>query len=129
MKSVIKSTVRSSRPPPSLLSPSGGSSEKQSIYDDESYDISNRRKIKCLVPKRGRGRPPKPRKSSRKSINSCGEDDQLSDMLSPKLPAKRGRPRLRPLGVQLDSFEDDEKEEGLFDLVGKRRRRGGRVVD
>ena len=50
-------------------------------------------------------------------------------MLSPKLPAKRGRPRLKPLGVQLDSFEDDEKEEGLFDLVGKRRRRGGRVVD
>ena len=112
------------------------SSSDQSDFE-ESFTGNQDRRVSRHAPKRGRGRPLKlkrPPRNLRKSIvDSATDNDQLSNCLSPQLPTKRGRPRLRPLGIQLAEDEESqpygEIEEGLYDKVGKRRRRGGRVVD
>ena len=101
------------------------------------YRSNHHRRVSRFAPKRSKGRPPKlkrPPHNLRKSLaDSATDSDELSNSMSPQPPAKRGRPRLRPLGIQL--AEDEycqalgETEEGLYDRVGKRRRRGGRVVD
>ena len=113
------------------------SSSSDQSDNDVAYRSSHHRRINRFAPKRGRGRPPKlkrPPRNLRKSLaDSATDSDEFSNCISPQLPAKRGRPRLRPLGIQLPEDEDSqtfgETEEGLFDRVGKRRRRGGRVVD
>ena len=116
-----------------------GSSSEESDLGDESYNVHSR-KIRRHAKKRGRGRPPKLKRSQRKSIVSSGpeeyenflDEEEVDFGGPPKLPKKRGRPRLKPLGVQLDDYgleQEDQTEKGLFDEVDKRRRRGGRVVD
>ena len=81
--------------------------------DESDSDNPYGRPIRAL--KRGRGRPPKLSRPGRKVLLHDSESDE--DNLTPKLPAKRGRPRLRPLGVQLvdNSVSNEMLEEGLFD--------------
>ena len=86
-----------------ILGLDSSSSSSSKSFDDESFNVgTNRRRHSVHSSKRprGRGRPPKLLKSiktaSSKRIIDRGDED---DDLSPRLPAKRGRPRLRPLGV------------------------------
>ena len=128
-KSVIETTV--GRKKRIIL----GLNSSSSSSDNSEESSQNFNRHNSRQKRRGRGRPPKKMKKQhtggRKSMCLLLEDeDELSDDLSPKLPVKRGRP---PKLKLMDEAHLDQaassSDEGLYHRVGKRRRRGGRVVD
>ena len=75
-------------------------------------------------PKRKGGRKPSPNQKPRTRILATEESPELGFI---ELPKKRGRGRPRKPGnapVKVEEFE-----EGLYDNVGKKRRRLGKVTD
>ena len=111
---------------------SSSSDGEEPGHDQDSDDTNNKLQVK-----RGRGRPPKlqSRKGGRRIPSNqksrarilAGDETPTPELGFIELPKKRGRPRKQ--GNEFVYKDDSGKEEGLYDNVGKRRRRLGRVTD
>ena len=105
----------------------------QVCSSSEGYYTEPDQTIEIPIKRRGRGRPPKQVRKNvgRKPVanpkatakNKAADDFEGLGFV--ELPKKRGRPR-KPGS---EKVKTEDVEEGLYDLVGKKRRKLGKITD